>query len=626
MGDRPHRLIAGLLVTSAVVTVALGWAGWKLVDAERELGRRHLEEQASATANAMAVAIRERIASAGERLQARLTAPETTAGLNDLATVVLGAEGIVVEQGVSLPFVPARPSPPAPSVLFEPAESAEFGTRDYRTAGRLFEALVEHRDPTVRAGALMRLGRVRRTAGDTRGALAAYAQLSRMERVALDTTGWPAELAGLDGQRLVLRQSGDSAGERRVADEMRRHLDAGDWPLTRGDADFYRTEVSQAARPDTWLLASALADVWPPDQSRWPAQGSVIVPGSADRPTVVVWRTSGPVLAMSAGFLDRFVEPLAASNVVWQMTDAADRHLAGVRLRPTSRASTHVIAGTGSAYTLHVWPTTSESYAGTLNRLLAAALVAVVLFIWGATFLMTRALRREREVARLQSEFVAAVSHEFRSPLTTMRQMAEMLETDRVPAESRRQQYYRVLVSETVRLQRLVETLLNFGRLESGAGLPRLGDIDTAALVEAAVADVRGQVSNSGRHVDVAGPGTPLPLRGDEDALRLALRNLIDNAIKYSPKDTTVRVQWGTRNGRVAIDVIDEGPGIAPGEQAEIFRKFVRGRAAVEARVPGTGVGLAMVQRIAAEHGGDVSLTSALGHGSTFTFWLPAAP
>ncbi|MBA2353272.1 MAG: hypothetical protein H0V80_01245 [Acidobacteria bacterium] len=87
--------------------------------------------------------------------------------------------------------------------------------------------------------------------------------------------------------------------------------------------------------------------------------------------------------------------------------------------------------------------------------------------MWCAAGLMARALAQEARVAQLQSDFVAAVSHEFRSPLTTMRQMAEMLDTDRVPDQSRRKQYYRVLVGEVTRLQRLVERLLDFGRMEA---------------------------------------------------------------------------------------------------------------------------------------------------------------
>jgi signal transduction histidine kinase len=94
---------------------------------------------------------------------------------------------------------------------------------------------------------------------------------------------------------------------------------------------------------------------------------------------------------------------------------------------------------------------------------------AAVLFLWSATYFMARAMRREADVARLQSDFVAAVSHEFRSPLTTIRQMAEMLEMRRIDDDTRRHRYYSVLAGEAARLQRLVETLLDFGRMEARA-------------------------------------------------------------------------------------------------------------------------------------------------------------
>jgi signal transduction histidine kinase len=253
-------------------------------------------------------------------------------------------------------------------------------------------------------------------------------------------------------------------------------------------------------------------------------------------------------------------------------------------------------------------------------------MTAMLLFVWGATYLMVRVIRREADVARLQSDFVAAVSHEFRSPLTTMRQMAEMLDADRVPADSRRRQYYRVLVRETGRLQRLVETILDFGRMEAGTATYRFADLDAAALVESAVGDVRTQSSTNDRCIEIQAPADAAVLCGDADALRLALRNLIDNAVKYSSPDTPIRVRWGQDRDRVAIDVVDEGVGIAAEEQTAIFRTFVRGRAAEGGRVSGTGVGLAMVQRIVAAHGGDVRLRSETGRGSTFTLVLPAAP
>jgi two-component system sensor histidine kinase SenX3 len=112
-------------------------------------------------------------------------------------------------------------------------------------------------------------------------------------------------------------------------------------------------------------------------------------------------------------------------------------------------------------------------------------------------------------------------------------------------------------------------------------------------------------------------------VRADQEALSIALRNLLDNAIKYSPGQPTVWVRWHKDAHCAAIRVVDRGVGIPRAEQRSIFGKFVRGRAAVDARIRGTGVGLSMVRQIIAAHGGDVQLESEPGQGSTFTLRIP---
>jgi signal transduction histidine kinase len=226
-------------------------------------------------------------------------------------------------------------------------------------------------------------------------------------------------------------------------------------------------------------------------------------------------------------------------------------------------------------------------------------------------------------VARMQSDFVSAVSHEFRSPLTSIRQLSEILALDRLPNENRRHVYYETLVRETIRLQRLVEGLLNFGRMEAGVRRYRFEPLDAARLASQVAAEFETQVAASGRHVQYEGPENRCTIDADPEALSVALRNLVDNALKYGPDSPTVWVQCGVEKTRVAIRVRDCGPGIPASEKKAIFRKFVRGSAAEAANVKGSGVGLAMVRHIVAAHGGDVRLASELGAGSVFTILLP---
>ena len=163
-------------------------------------------------------------------------------------------------------------------------------------------------------------------------------------------------------------------------------------------------------------------------------------------------------------------------------------------------------------------------------------MTAMLMFVWVAAYFMGRAIRREAAVSRLQADFVAAVSHEFRSPLTTVRQMAEMLEMGRLQNDERRQTYYRVIVGETGRLQRLVETLLNFGRIEAGSARYRFEDVDAESVLRQVVGEIEPQAREAGIAIELAGPGHALGILADESALAIALRNLVDNAIKYSPR------------------------------------------------------------------------------------------
>jgi signal transduction histidine kinase len=169
-----------------------------------------------------------------------------------------------------------------------------------------------------------------------------------------------------------------------------------------------------------------------------------------------------------------------------------------------------------------------------------------------------------------------------------------------------------------------VETLLNFGKMEAGAQRYRMEELDIAGLVRQVAGEVEAQTQESGRRIEITGPPGECRVLADAEALALALRNLIDTALKYSPAGAVVGIRWGEENGRVSIRVVDQGPGIDAGEREAVFHKFVRGRAAAEGNVKGTGVGLAMVRQILAAHGGEVQLESELGHGSTFTLLLPA--
>ena len=170
-------------------------------------------------------------------------------------------------------------------------------------------------------------------------------------------------------------------------------------------------------------------------------------------------------------------------------------------------------------------------------------------------------------------------------------------------------------------MTRMVETLLSFGRMDAGGQIWMLEPLDVVNLVSGIVETFRSELTGRAVVVDVS---DDLPhIRGDREALSRALWNLLENAAKYSPVDTPIRVFVERSGGAVVLGVEDRGIGIPIAEQRRVFDKFVRGDEAKRAGIRGVGVGLALVKRIAEAHGGSVRLTSEVGKGSTFTLVLP---
>lgn len=617
----PQALLASLLATTVVVTTALGWFGWRLVVQQRALDEQRVREQIEQRADVVAAAIRGRLAETGERLSGWLASPTTPLPTIDAAAIVtISPDGVAVAPAGGLPFVPAVDDPSSQAVVFDSIERIEFVQRQVASAADRYRELITHRDEHVRAGALLRLGRVLRKMGDLAGALEAYRQLAALG--ATRTDGLPAELAGLGGQRVALLATGDDEGARRVAAQIAQGLDSGRWLITRGTAELYRDEVGSGPRPESWALANALSDVWLESSGRLPSRGQHLLATHA-RTVMVLWRTGGQRTVLLAALAERFLASLTADGTAWQLADADGLPPPG-DVPEAAPSVTRVIGGSEYPLTLRLWATAPLAPGARSSQSpLIAMTLAMLVFLWGATYFMARAIRRESDVARLQSDFVAAVSHEFRSPLTTIRQMAEMLQMGRLQTEDRRRTYYEVLAGEAARLQRLVETLLNFGKMEAGAERYHFSDVDAAALVRGIVTDLEAQARAAGQQIAISSPTSGPRVRADESALAVALRNLIDNALKYSPRDTIVAVDLRAEEDRAAISIVDHGPGIPRTEQEAIFRKFVRGRAALAANVKGTGVGLSMVRQIVAAHGGEIRLDSEPGRGSTFSVLLP---
>jgi signal transduction histidine kinase len=234
-------------------------------------------------------------------------------------------------------------------------------------------------------------------------------------------------------------------------------------------------------------------------------------------------------------------------------------------------------------------------------------------------------VRRELRLSRLKSDFVANVSHELKTPLALIRLFAETLELGRVPSEDKKTQYHRIINKESRRLTQLINNILDFSRIEAGRKEYRLVRSDLAAVVRDVVDAYRFQIEQHGFALDLDVAEDLPEMRIDPEAISQALINLLNNAIKYSPEEKSIRVSVRSEAGRVLVSVADRGIGIPKAEQKRIFEKFYRAESSLVHTTKGSGLGLALVQHITEAHGGRVEVTSAPGQGSTFTLSLPVA-
>jgi two-component system, OmpR family, phosphate regulon sensor histidine kinase PhoR len=258
---------------------------------------------------------------------------------------------------------------------------------------------------------------------------------------------------------------------------------------------------------------------------------------------------------------------------------------------------------------------------------LTGGLVAVLVL---GLFATIRGAARERELARLKSDFVSTVSHELKTPLTAIHMFAEMLQQG-VAGEDRERErrYQEIIVKESERLGLLIANLLDYAQIERGTRR-YLRQRELAGDVAGEAVATFGRLrEGEGQAValEVAPEAEGAHLLVDREVTVQALLNLLSNAVKYGGDHHAVEVAVGRhRDGRVALAVRDRGPGIPKTEQERVFREFYRSPTAYSAGVEGTGLGLALVKRHVEAQGGAVELDSEPGSGATFTLLFPEAP
>ena len=225
---------------------------------------------------------------------------------------------------------------------------------------------------------------------------------------------------------------------------------------------------------------------------------------------------------------------------------------------------------------------------------------------------------------RMRQDFVANVSHDLRTPLTSIRGYAETLLDGGLEDASHREDFVRVIRDQTARLQALVDDLMTLAELERPGAALRLERFDWREPIERQAAIARDRAGRAGLELELEDAG-PIPVTADRARIEQVAANLLDNAVKYTERGA-VRVTVGGDARRAWLEVRDTGPGIPAEDLPRIFERFYRVDKARSRELGGTGLGLSIVKHIVTLHGGEVSVESTPGHGSTFRVEIPREP
>ncbi len=274
------------------------------------------------------------------------------------------------------------------------------------------------------------------------------------------------------------------------------------------------------------------------------------------------------------------------------------------------------------AYTTDNGISTASGWGLQRSFYLIALFLVLCATLFGAYFLW-RDVGRELRMAEMRSQFIASVSHELKPPLTAIRIFAETLRMGRLKDSQAKTEYLDTIVNESHRLTRLLNNVLDFSKIEKGQRTYRKEPACLSEIINAAVQATQYPLKQQDFHLNVQMEENLPDVCVDRDAIGQAILNLLSNAMKYSGECRRIDLRVQKRAGHIVIEVSDQGIGIDPAQQKRIFEKFYRVPSEQNQRIPGTGLGLALVFHIVKAHNGHVEVRSVLGKGSTFSIHLP---
>ncbi|MFT5139834.1 MAG: two-component system phosphate regulon sensor histidine kinase PhoR [Lysobacterales bacterium] len=638
------------LIVMGALLLALSWLGWLLLAQDHSLRlektRNRVEAAAEGLSGALQLRVQEELANLenlAKTLESETSSetgsmlqPESARGL----TVHFARNSMIVVPENSLRYVPMQATNLSTSEAFKSADHLEFRQGGVAEAIKLLEALARSPERAIQAGARLRLGRIFNRSGDIDRAIEELGLLSGFNDLLLENV--PAQWLALYARCKIFAENDQTS----FALELKTLADLlgnEGRQVSKATYRFYAEAVNgwlsetptvtgTLPLPTSHSLSDAVSELHYIWTERIQGRGDVngmLISRPVDDSLILMWSSYdsqmlGRVLNLGElhqSGLMRETKNLEGEGLGWSIGTTNGWMLLNSSESPVAAASVVTL-------TIGDLPLTVQAFetAGLVpmpedvqrRQLLLAGLAVVLIVILSSTYFILRALRREAQIAELQSDFVAAVSHEFRTPLTSIRQLIELLASGRVREQEKIDDYYRILDKESARLQRMVEELLDFRLMEANAKPYRPEKLNMGDLLEEIIATFREEyrLEESALKLEVTGDQYVMM---DRESLVRAVWNLLDNAAKYSDAQPQISVSNGSKNGTSVTVISDCGIGISKEDQSRVFRKFVRGDAAKVTNAKGTGMGLAMVRKILEDQGAMIGLESEPGLGSTFT-------
>ncbi len=274
-------------------------------------------------------------------------------------------------------------------------------------------------------------------------------------------------------------------------------------------------------------------------------------------------------------------------------------------------------------------PTKLTRSARDLKLRCAALIILLVLAIGVGSWLIVADINRQLSLARQKTDFVSNVSHELKTPLTSIRMFSELLADGQVTDPIKQRSYLSIITAETARLSRLINNVLDFARMERGEKKYNFQTCDLNNLLRETAETYRPHLEANGFQFNCILPEGTVIVNGDRDALAQVIVNLLSNAEKYSDsrKEVTLRLdQQTTPLPYIEVKILDRGLGVPEGSEEKIFEQFYRAHDSLGSGIQGSGLGLTLARQIARAHAGEVVYESRDGGGSCFTLRLPLCP